>query len=346
LNTIQPGSGELFLGDSHVMREFRARLALLAATDAGVLIHGESGSGKASAAAAIHAASARRAAPLVTVSLAALAPTLIEAELFGHEAGAFTGAHGSRLGRFRLAQGGSLVLDDVDALPLELQGKLLRVLQERQVEPLGSEVAHAIDVRLMCTTARDLREAVDSGTFRADLYWRVAVVPLEVPPLRARPDDIAPLAEQLIARTCERLKLVPRPLDASALALLRAHTWPGNVRELENALERVLVLRAQGVTREHTPPPIGARELSFLESTTVGAASELAERALARGLKLDDLERALLEAALREQRGNVTAAARQVGLTRRAFEYRMEHFQGQKLPSGARPDDLREERRA
>jgi len=328
------------------MREFRARLALLAATDAGVLIHGESGSGKASAAAAIHAASARRAGPLVNVSLAALAPSLIEAELFGHEAGAFTGAHGARLGRFRLAQGGSIVLDDIDALPLELQGKLLRVLQERRVEPLGSEVAHAIDVRLMCTTSRDLREAVDGGTFRADLYWRVAVVPLEVPPLRARPDDIAPLAAQLVARTCARLDLAPRALDASALAVLRAHTWPGNVRELENAIERVLVLRARGIDRAQTPPPIGADELGFLETTTVGAAAELAERALARGLKLDDLERALLEAALREQRGNVTAAARQIGLTRRAFDYRMAHFQGQDLAGRAPPDDVREERSA
>jgi len=346
LNTIQPGSSELFLGESNVMREFRARLALLAASDAGVLIRGESGSGKGLAAEAIHTASARRAGPLVSVSLAALAPSLVEAELFGHEVGAFTGAHGARLGRFRLAHGGSLVLDDIDALPLELQGKLLRVLQERRVEPLGSEVAHAIDVRLMCTTARDLREAVDAGTFRADLYWRVAVVPLDVPPLRARRDDIAQLAEQLIARTCARLKLARRSLDAGALAVLRAHAWPGNVRELENALERVLVLRAQDADRAHAPAPIRADELGFLESTTVGAAAELAERALARGLKLDDLERALLEAALREQRGNVTAAARQIGLTRRAFDYRMAQFQGQQLPSGAPPNDVREERRA
>jgi two-component system, NtrC family, response regulator PilR len=306
------------LGPSPASLTFRARLEPIARSAATVLIRGESGCGKNLAAQALHEGGARAGGPLVVVSLAALAPSLVEAELFGHEEGAFTGAHRSRNGRFRQADGGTLVLDDVDSLPSEVQGKLLRVLQERVVEPIGGEVPIPVDVRVVCTTVRDLRELVATGSFRADLYWRLAVVELEVPPLRARLDDLPELAEALIDRIAGERKLATRTLSDGAVARLREHAWPGNVRELENALERVLVFAGEAGGR-----PIEADELAFLERTAPSAADEIAERALARGLRLEDIEQALIERALREQRGNLSAAARQIGLTRRALEYRL-----------------------
>jgi len=314
------------IGTSAAFAAFRARLEQVAASDATVLIRGESGSGKDLAAAALHAASPRAAGPLVVVSLAALAPTLVEAELFGHEEGAFTGAHRARLGRLRQAHGGTLVVDDVDSLPGEVQSKLVRVLQSRVVEPLGAERGVSVDVRLVCTTQRDLAAEVQAGRFRGDLYWRLAVVPLEVPPLRARLEDLPELARHLVRRLASERRLVPRELEPAALERLAAHAWPGNVRELENALERVLVLAERGANGAR---PVRAEELEFLALACEGVAPELAERALAHGVTLEALERALLEAAVRQQRGNLAAAARQLGLTRRALEYRLSRFAGE-----------------
>jgi two-component system response regulator PilR (NtrC family) len=314
------------IGTSAAFAAFRARLEQVAASDATVLIRGESGSGKDLAAAALHAASPRAAGPFVVVSLAALAPTLVEAELFGHEEGAFTGAHRARLGRLRQAHGGTLVVDDVDSLPGEVQSKLVRVLQSRVVEPLGAERGVPVDVRLVCTTQRDLAAEVQAGRFRGDLYWRLAVVPLEVPPLRARLEDLPDLVKHLVRRLASERRLVPRELEPAALERLAAHAWPGNVRELENALERVLVLAERGAGGA---PPVRAEELEFLALACEGVAPELAERALAHGVTLEALERALLEAAVRQQRGNLAAAARQLGLTRRALEYRLGRFAGE-----------------
>ena len=232
------------LGESEAFRAFRDELVRVAASDATVLLRGESGVGKGLAATALHHASPRAGAPLVTVHLGALSETLVESELFGHEKGAFTDAHQARSGAFRRAEGGTLVLDDVDLLPPLAQVKLLRVLQERVVEPLGAEAPVPIDVRVVATTTRDLARLVEDGEFRADLYFRLDVVPLEVPPLRARLSDLPALAEALAGRIAQRLSVAARPLSAMALERLRAHGWPGNVRELENALERVLVLGA------------------------------------------------------------------------------------------------------
>ena len=313
------------IGTSAAFQAFRARLEQVAASEATVLIRGESGSGKDLAAAALHAASPRAAGPCIVVSLAALAPSLVEAELFGHEEGAFTGAHRARLGRLRQAHGGTLVLDDVDSLPLEVQSKLVRVLQSRVVEPLGAERGVPVDVRLVCTTQRDLAAEVQAGRFRSDLYWRLAVVPLEVPPLRARLEDLPELARHLVRRLASERRLPPRELEAASLERLAAHAWPGNVRELENALERVLVLAERG---PDGAPPVRAEELEFLALAAEGLAQELAERALAHGVTLEAFERALLEAAVRQQRGNLAAAARQLGLTRRALEYRLSRFSG------------------
>ncbi len=302
-------------GSCETFRTFADEVRTVARSDATVLLEGESGSGKGAAARALHAASPRASGPLGTISLAALAPTLIEAALFGHERGAFTGADRARKGLFRQAQGGTIVLDDVDLLPREAQVKLLRVLQEREVEPLGGEEPVPIDVRVVATTNRDLRGEVAAGRFREDLYFRLAVVTLRVPPLRARTADLPELLETLVPRIAERVGKPARAFSPAACERLARHPWPGNVRELENALERVHVLGGEG--------PVAAEELSFLGEAVAGAAEELARAALAGGLLIDDLALAMMELALEEERGNVSAAARRVGLTRRAFDYRM-----------------------
>lgn len=310
------------VGHCAAFAAFAERLAQVAASDATLLIAGESGSGKNAAAAAAHALSRRARGPLVSVSLSALAPSLIEAELFGHEEGAFTGATHARSGRMRQAQGGTLVLDDVANLPLTAQAKLLRVLQERAVEPVGGSVPVPIDVRLIATASVDLEAETRAGRFRSDLYWRLAVVQLEMPPLRARRDDLPELCEHFVESLAARLGLALRRLTPAALERLCAHAWPGNLRELENALERVLVLAPRAGAGE-AAPAIEAAEFDFLEPGAGGVADELAERALAHGLLLADFEVAFLRAAVREQRGNLSAAARQVGLSRKALEYRL-----------------------
>jgi DNA-binding NtrC family response regulator len=307
---------------SAALGAFTAEIARVAPTDVTVLIEGESGSGKNLAARALHSSSARCTAPLVEVQLTALAPTLIEAELFGYEAGAFTGAQSARTGRFLRAQGGSLVLDGVECLPLEMQVKLLRVLQERAVEPLGSEQAHELDVRVIALSSRDLAGEVRAGRFREDLYHRLAVIRLRVPPLRARGPDLPALCAHFLRQAAVNAGVRERALTPEAAARLAAHAWPGNLRELENAIERVTVLVPDAALGGAHPPPIEASELDFLFEAADGVTAELARKALAHGVGLDDLERALLNEALREQRGNVSAAARRLGLSRRAFEHR------------------------
>ena len=287
-----------------------------------VLLTGESGSGKSRAARRIHDLSERAKGPFLSVHLAGLAVTLLEAELFGHAAGAFTGAVGERPGRFQRASGGTIVLEAIETLDLSLQVKLLRVLQERVVEPLGSEDFVPVDVRVIATTARDLRGAVEAGDFREDLYYRLAVVPLAVPPLRARAGEpgFAALCGASARSVAARIGAKERPLGGAALELLAAHPWPGNFRELENALERVLVLgRGAG--------PIGAEEFSFLRESVRGRAHEIASDAFAAGVGIEELDRAMIEEALRLERGNVSAAARRVGLSRRAFDYRRKRLE-------------------
>ncbi len=303
--------GPLLAGSSPPAQALEALVRKAALSPAPAVVVGEGGTGKGAVAAALHRLGPRAGGPLVATSLAALAPTLIEAELFGHEEGAFTGAGRARLGRFRQASGGTLVLEDIDQLPLDLQGKLLRVLQEGEVEPVGAERPVKIDVRVVATSARDLRASVAAGALRSDLYWRIAVLEIALPPLRARCEDIVPLAQALLARAGSRRTLAP-----AAEARLCAHPWPGNVRELENAVQRVLALGDDG------RGPIEADELAFLGEELAGRAVELAQRALSLGITVDEFESALLDSALREQRGNLAAAARQVGLSRRAFEYR------------------------
>lgn len=300
--------------------EFEQQLERASSSDATVLFTGESGSGKTRAAATLHGLGARRDGPFVGVHLGSVTPSLIESELFGHVRGAFTDAVRDRVGAFARAEGGTLVLDDVDLLPLELQVKLLRAVQERVVEPVGSESATPIDVRLCATTNADLRDLVRRGRFREDLYYRLAVLVVHVPPLRARLDELPDLVAGAMERRARRAKVAPRMLGPNALERLAEHPWPGNVRELENALERVCALGEADV-------PIEAAELEFLGEGLVGEERRIAREALAVGVSSADLEVAMIEEALEQQRGNVSAAARAVGLTRRALEYRLERAQ-------------------
>ncbi len=313
-----------FVGQSNSLSRFLTELEAAAKSRATVLLCGESGSGKTQAAELVHALSSRSEGPFVVANLAAIAPTLIEAYLFGHERGAFTDAHRSRRGIFEKADGGSVLLEGIDSLPLPVQVKLLRVIQERVVEPLGAENPLPVDVRVLATTTRDLLSEVRAGRFREDLYFRLAVVTLTVPPLRSRREDLRELCQGLLERVAERVGVPARTLSPEALERLRAHPWPGNVRELENALERVLVL-APASAADRAPPLVGAQEFEFLSQDAAGLADEVARQALRAGIAVEDLVRAMMERALEEHRGNVSAAARQIGLTRRAFDYRMAH---------------------
>lgn len=301
---------------SEAQTAFERDCAAAAASGATVVLEGEHGAGKSRAARLLHAGSARSGEALVEIDLGALAPSLIEAELFGHVEGAFTGAVRARQGRLRRADGGTLVLDGIEGLPSAAQGKLLRVLQERQVEPLGAEQPVPIDVRVVATSAVDLAAEAACGRFREDLFYRLAVVRLVVPPLRARVEDLPGLVDELSGDASERTGAHRRQFSEEAMARLVAHPWPGNVRELENALERVTVL-APG------SGPIQAPELDFLDDAVAGAADSLAREARSMGVTLDELIGAMLEGALLEERGNVSGAARRLGLSRRAFQYRL-----------------------
>jgi DNA-binding NtrC family response regulator len=300
--------------------QFEADLERVADSLATVLLVGESGSGKSFAARRLHMAGQRRVGPLVEVQLAALSASLVEAELFGHEEGAFTGAGKARVGRFQRAHGGTLVLDGVEDLEHDLQVKLLRVLQEREVEPLGG-LPQAIDVRVVATTSADLLERVEEGRFRQDLYYRLAVVVLHVPALRSRLADIPAFVDAFAEPVALRTRAPRREFSKDARERLLEYSWPGNLRELENAIERVTVLGSQN------SGPVSREELNFLREDTGGESRRLALRALSSGLTVGELELAMIVEAVTAQQGNLSAAARQVGISRRAVEYRLRRSQ-------------------
>jgi transcriptional regulator with GAF, ATPase, and Fis domain len=239
-------------GLAHVLGQVRK----VAPTSTSVLLHGETGTGKELLARAVHELSPRRTAPLVRVNCAALSPSLVESELFGHERGAFTGAQQKRLGRFELADGGTLLLDEVGEVPLEMQPKLLRVLQEQEFERVGGTRPVRVDVRVVSATNRNLAMAVEEGRFRADLFYRLAVFPIEVPPLRARGGDCAILAEAFLRSQAHRLGKSLASIATGAQARLLAHDWPGNVRELANVIERAAIVASGPVLTETDLPPL------------------------------------------------------------------------------------------
>ena len=272
LRAAHPGA---VVAESTAMQEIMRLVELVAPTDATVLISGESGSGKERLARLIHDRSMRTERAMVALNCAAIPSSLIESELFGHEAGAFTGANRRRRGRFELSHRGTLMLDEIGELPLDAQGKLLRVLQTKELERVGGTETLRVDVRVIAATNRDLKEMVDAGEFRADLYYRLAVFPIELPPLWARRDDIATLARQFLDESARRLGLVPPHLDEATLRALQDYSWPGNVRELQNVIERAVILSRGGLLDvapllELSRKPAAARATSPSPGSTEG----------------------------------------------------------------------------
>ena len=322
--TVQPGG---IIGTSPMLAAALRKVALVAPTDSTVLIHGETGTGKELIARALHEQSPRRERPMVKLNCSAISAGLVESELFGHVKGAFTGASERRVGRFELADGGTLFLDEVSELPLDTQAKLLRVLQEREFEPVGSSRPMRVDVRLIAATNRDLAVHARDGRFRLDLYYRLNVFPVDLPPLRARREDIGLLAEHFMQRMARKLGKPLRHIAPDTLARLTAHDWPGNIRDLQNTIERAAVLASSDVLsvdwelRLPHPAP-GADPGLRSDSVTAGAAGA-ADPQLP---SLEAMERSHIVAMLRRTRGVVDGpqgAARLLALKPSTTRFRM-----------------------
>ncbi|WP_164561899.1 sigma 54-interacting transcriptional regulator [Nitratidesulfovibrio vulgaris] len=312
------------IGRSAPMRELAELVATVAPSEATVLITGESGTGKELVARSLHAGSRRSAKQLVTVNCAALSESLLESELFGHERGAFTGADKRRDGRFVQADRGTLFLDEIGELPLLLQAKLLRALQQGEIQRVGSDVPLTVDVRLLAATNRDLREEVAAGRFREDLFYRLNVIGIHMPALRERPDDIPLLAAHFLDRYAERNRKHLKGFTPQAMDMLLKHPWPGNVRELENAVERAVIMA--------TGDWVGERELPMSLRGAGGADPAVADAALPTGqdpyagLSLEDLERRAIVATLRETGDNKSEAARRLGITRATLHNKLKKY--------------------
>jgi DNA-binding NtrC family response regulator len=305
------------VGQSAAMEKLCAAIEKVAPSPATVLIRGETGTGKELVAEALHQLSTRAAAPLVRINCGALPENLVEAELFGFEKGAFTGADRAKPGRFELADGGTLFLDEIGELPPAMQVKLLRVLQDRQIDRVGGTTSREVDVRLIAATNRDLEQEVKSGGFREDLFYRLKVIELVVPPLRERADDVPPLVECFLDRHAERLAR-PRPSIApDTVAALSVLPWPGNVRELENAVERAVLLAESDVL---SPADFGLGETPGAISDGDSSLKEAARAAAAQ------TERRMILAALELTDGNITHAAARLGLSRRGLQLKMKEL--------------------
>jgi DNA-binding NtrC family response regulator len=296
-----PVSG--MIGDSPAMLEVFERIARVAPTDTTVLILGESGTGKELVARAVHEQSPRKQAPLIAVNCAAIPENLIESELFGHEKGAFTGAVETHHGLVEAAHGGTLFLDEIGELPAEAQARLLRVLQEGEIRRVGSTQSRRVDVRLIAATHRDLKQLAEDGEFRSDLYFRLHVMEIRLPPLRDRGDDITQLAERLLERTCKRLNRPPMRFSDEALQSLQQYPWPGNVREMENTIERSVIL-ADGDTIN-----------SAMLGLKAGAAAQ-PDHPQAASLSLDDY---FVQFVRDNEQMTETELARQLGISRKTL---------------------------
>ncbi|HEV2799419.1 MAG TPA: sigma-54 dependent transcriptional regulator [Pyrinomonadaceae bacterium] len=304
------------IGESDAIKRAVAETQRVATTEATVLLLGESGTGKELFARAVHHLSPRRDQPFVAINCAAIPETLIESELFGHERGAFTGANERRPGKFELATGGTVFLDEIGELPLAVQGKLLRAIEEKTVDRIGGRVPVAVDVRIVAATNRELQQAAEAGEFRRDLYFRLAVFPVEIPPLRARGDDVALLARHFAAQFGRELRGREATLTDDALAILSAYSWPGNVRELENAIERACILADSAAleARDFSLPFARAGEdaatpESFAELDLSGGLAEATERVVS------FVERRKIAEALGAHDGNKTRAAETLGVS-------------------------------
>jgi DNA-binding NtrC family response regulator len=311
---------EHIIGNTPEMENVRELIRQAAPSDATVLILGESGTGKELVARALHYSSPRFNKPFVDVNCAALTETLIESELFGHERGAFTSAISRRRGKFEQANGGSLFLDEIGDMPLSTQAKILRVLQERTFQRVGGEDKITVNVRVICATNRDLEQAVQSGTFRNDLFYRVNLFVIDVPPLRKRMADVAELARHFLAVDSRSGRYTARSISDSALAALSDHHWPGNVRELQNAIERAMMIcHEDEIQISHLPPAV--LQGKPLDSQPAPSAAAGANRNLVEAV--ESFERSMILDALEKCDWNKTQAARHLGVTRRILSYKI-----------------------
>jgi transcriptional regulator with GAF, ATPase, and Fis domain len=319
---IQRHFGEI-IGQSPALQRAMAQIEAVATTPSSVLILGESGAGKEMIARAIHNASERKDAPLVKVNCASIPKDLFESEFFGHVKGAFTGAHRDRVGRLQLANGGTLFLDEVGEIPIDQQSKLLRALQEQEFERVGDDRTQRVDVRIIAATNRDLLQAAQEGTFREDLYYRLSVFPITIPPLRERPQDIAPLAQHFLQLSCDELGRDPLALSKRHIDALSAHNWPGNIRELKNVIERAVILSPQSRLRldlamPELTPPVSA------DSDAGESDDDFLSDAQFRELEKANLLKALRHCGWKIAGKDGTAA--QLGLKPSTLAYRMKLF--------------------
>jgi len=312
------------------MQQLREMIARVARSQAPVHIFGESGTGKELVARLIHDSGARSEGPFIAVNCGAIPTELMESELFGHKRGSFTGAVADKKGLVQSAEGGTLFLDEVADLPLHMQVKLLRVVQEKTIRPIGESREESVDVRILSATHKNLTELVETGRFREDLFYRINVIEMRVPALRERSEDIAQIADAVLERMGRRMKTEPARLETEALRMLESYSFPGNVRELENVLERALTLCTSGViTGEH----VKLRSLPRPHPEPLEAAAAAANRPSATpasvdgggalGAQLQDIERDAIIKALEKTRYNKTAAAKLLGMSFRALRYRV-----------------------
>ena len=311
------------IGESDTIKRAVAETQRVAQTEANVLLLGESGTGKELFARAIHHLSPRRKRPFVAINCAAIPETLIENELFGHERGAFTGAGDRRLGKFELASTGTVFLDEIGELPLAVQGKLLRVIEEKVVDRIGGKAAIPVDIRIVAATNKDLKAAVDQGEFRGDLFFRLAVFPVEIPPLRERGDDIVMLAKHFAAELGKELRGREATLTDAACKAMRNHRWPGNVRELENAIERACIL-SDSLALEPQDLGLNNRNVSRDQSPAsfdlAGTLSEVAHRAVSL------VEQRKISEALKHNDGNKNQAAAELGISYKTLLTKMKDY--------------------
>ncbi len=302
------------VGETRAMRDIHEKILMVAETDSTVLITGESGTGKELVADAIHRNSSRKDSPHVKVNMAALPGTLIESELFGHEKGAFTGALARKPGRFERAGGGTVFLDEIGDLGPELQAHLLRVIQEKVVERLGGTEAVPLDVRIIAATNRNLEEKIDAGSFREDLYYRLNVFPIHVPPLRDRKADIMLLADHFLRKFSVKYGKGINRISSEVIDMVTIYHWPGNIRELENCIERAVIVCTENVLRGYHLPP--SLQVSGPESSATGDLQELT----------DIFQKEIITDQLKMTRGNITRAAENLGTTKRILAYRVKQL--------------------
>ena len=300
------------IGDSVAMRALRKQIAVVAPTDGRVLISGESGAGKELVARAIHAQSRRAGAPFIEINSAAIPEELIESELFGHVKGAFTGATAAKKGKFELADGATLFLDEVSDMSPNVQAKVLRVLEEQRFEPVGSNTPVTVDVRIIAATNKRLDEEIEKGTFRSDLYFRLNVIPVEVPPLRERLEDVPLLVEHFNERFAAAYGKKPKGFEANAIEAMQAYPWPGNVRELKNTVERIVIM--------HNDHRVGIKDLPSFGSAELPASSY---RFPSFKEASDAYHREFIQRKLDEAEGNVSRAAELMGIDRSHLYRRM-----------------------